>query len=74
MKRLWILNDLFVSSNARSMGVGRRLMNRAKEHAQGEDALGLTLSTTTDNLVAQRLYESLGYERDTTFYQYNLRF
>lgn len=49
-------------------------MNRAKEHAQSEDALGLTLSTTTDNLVAQRLDESLGYERDTTFYQYNLRF
>jgi GNAT superfamily N-acetyltransferase len=33
LKRLWILNDLFVRSDARRSGVARALLNRARQHA-----------------------------------------
>lgn len=74
MKRLWILNDLFVAPHERKRGVGRDLMNKAKEHAQGPNVQGLTLQTAVDNYTAQGLYESLGYQRENKFYRYNLRF
>jgi len=35
-------------------------------------AVELMLETATDNLNAQRLYESLGWKRDTEFYTYHL--
>jgi RimJ/RimL family protein N-acetyltransferase len=30
------------------------------------------LSTATDNIAAQRLYEKLGWQRDTVFFYYEL--
>ncbi|MBD1556392.1 GNAT family N-acetyltransferase [Vibrio sp. S9_S30] len=72
-QRSWILNDLFVTENARGKGVGKALMNVAKELAVSTNAKGLALETARDNLTAQTLYESLGYERDTTYYSYFLR-
>ncbi|UUZ84260.1 GNAT family N-acetyltransferase [Paenibacillus sp. P26] len=72
MRPIWILNDLFVASSARGRGVGRRLMQAAKEYAEATGALRLELSTARDNHTAQRLYESLGYVRDETFYHYSL--
>jgi GNAT superfamily N-acetyltransferase len=71
MERLWLLNDLFVAPQARGQGVARRLMLRAERHARETRAVGLMLQTAIDNLTAQRLYESVGYERDTHFYVYN---
>ena len=71
MRRLWLLNDLFVAASARHSGVGRLLMRRAEQHARETGAAGLTLSTAVDNTRAQALYESEAYERDTYFYVYN---
>lgn len=71
MRRLWILNDLFVLPNARRAGVGARLLRRAKEWARETDAEGLTLETARDN-PAQRLYEAEGWQRDTAFFHYEL--
>ena len=71
-ERMWILNDLFVASNARGHGVGTQLMNAAKQHAIETKTKGLVLSTATDNHTAQSLYETLGYERDTEYYTYFL--
>ena len=74
MQRLWILNDLFVTTEARKQGVGRQLMAAAHRFADESGAKGLTLSTAHDNKTAQRLYEALGYERDDHFYTYDLYF
>lgn len=74
MKRLWILNDLYVHPSARNQGIGRMLMNAAKEHAIVTKAKGLTLSTAHSNLNAQHLYVLLGYKRDEEFYAYHLYF
>lgn len=71
MERLWLLNDLFVAPQARGQGVARRLMLQAERHARETRAVGLMLQTALDNVTAQRLYESIGYERDTHFCVYN---
>ncbi|WKA56699.1 GNAT family N-acetyltransferase [Planococcus shixiaomingii] len=72
MKRMWILNDLYVAEEARKRGVGEMLMEKAKEFAIETGAKSLVLSTAVNNYSAQRLYEKLGYKRDTAFYSYEL--
>ena len=70
MKRMWILNDLFVLSQARRQGAAQALMERAKQWAIETKADGLWLETAVDNHPAQRLYERLGWKRDNDYYRY----
>ena len=72
LTRQWILNDLFVAPEARKLGVGRALMERARQLAEATQANGLALETAIDNHTAQKLYESLGWKRDEEFYRYFL--
>ncbi len=72
MNRKWLLNDLFVVEAYRRSGVGKALMNRAKEFAIETKAAGILLETTKDNVTAQALYESLGYEKEESVFFYNL--
>ena len=72
LKPLWILNDLFVRSDVRRGGVGRALLERARQHALETGAKGLVLSTGVANKSAQTLYESCGWQRDDEFFQYHL--
>ena len=74
LKALWILNDLFVRSDVRHGGVGRALLERARQHAVETGAKGLVLSTGVANKAAQALYESCGWQRDEEFFQYHLFF
>lgn len=71
MKKLWILNDLYVEQSARRKGVAKALMEKAKEYALETGAKGLTLETAIDNYNAQVLYESMGYKKDDECYHYN---
>lgn len=72
MKRLWILNDLFVAPEARRLGVGRALLERSRQLAVETQAKGLTLQTAVDNFTAQAVYEAAGWQREKQFYAYNL--
>jgi GNAT superfamily N-acetyltransferase len=74
MRRLWLLNDLFVTPGARRTGAGRLLMRRAEQHARETGTAGLTLSTALDNATAQALYVAEGYERDKRFFVFNKTF
>lgn len=69
MQRTYILNDLFVASEARGKGVGEAIMNKAKAFAISENAKGLTLETDVTN-PAQKLYERLGWTKDTEVFHY----
>jgi len=71
MKRLWVLNDLFVTPEARKSGAGRALLERAERWAAETGAKGLTLSTQLTNLPAQRLYEACGWTKDDEFLHYH---
>ena len=70
--RLWVLNDLFVDPGVRRGGVGRRLLERARDWAVETQAKGLVLSTGVTNKTAQSLYESCGWTRDDEFHHYRL--
>jgi ribosomal protein S18 acetylase RimI-like enzyme len=72
-RRIWLLNDLFTVEAARGRGIGRALMNRARDHAVETGAAAIELATAHTNLPAQELYESLGYQRDEVFRVYTLR-
>ena len=54
------------------MGVGRRLMNAARNWASQRNVKVFALATQKENASAKRLYESLGYELDTEFDHYEL--
>ncbi|MCW8806846.1 MAG: GNAT family N-acetyltransferase [Rhodanobacter sp.] len=70
--RTWLLNDLFVAPSARRQGVAAALLGTAAEHARALGAASLSLSTARDNLPAQALYESLGWQRDQQSCEYSL--
>lgn len=64
MKKLWILNDLYVETSARKKGIATKLMGTAKEYAKETGAKGLILETSVSNYQAKRLYESIGFKKD----------
>ena len=70
MKPIWILNDLFVSEQARRRGIGARLLLAARDHAMQTGAVRLELSTAVENVTAQALYEQGGWQKDTDFLHY----
>ena len=70
--RTYLLNDLFVAPPARRSGAARRLLASAAEFARANGAASLSLTTALDNAPAQRLYESMGWKRDESFFEYNL--
>ena len=60
-----VLNDLFVLPEARSRGVGRKLIAAATVVARERGAGALRWVTHPDNSAARRLYDSLGASADT---------
>ncbi|UAL54711.1 GNAT family N-acetyltransferase [Metabacillus dongyingensis] len=74
MKRVWILNDLFVDPTARRNGIAKQLMLKAKAFVIDTGAKGLRVETATDNKKAQHLYESLGYQKDVRGFHYHYYF
>ncbi len=72
MARIFVLNDLYVVPAARRWGVGKALLKAASAHAQQLGAVRLSLNTDVQNLPAQALYESMGWERDQKYHAYHL--
>lgn len=72
MARIFILNDLFVATEARGKGVGAALLAAAADFGRRAGACRLALTTETTNTVAQSVYERMGWVRDTAFYTYEL--
>lgn len=67
-----LMNDLFVSEDARGEGVGRALIDTTAEVARERSVPFVEWSTAPDNKTAQRLYDSTGAERSEWF-SYELR-
>jgi len=72
MAPIFILNDLFVSQDARRCGVGSALLEAAAQFGRAEGALRLTLATEVTNTTARAVYEGLGWKRDEVFCVYHL--
>jgi ribosomal protein S18 acetylase RimI-like enzyme len=73
MKKLWLLNDLYVAPEFRGRQVSVMLIDRAKQLAEETNAAGLTLETAKSNSIGNNLYLKTGFEMDTehNFYSWS---
>ena len=71
MKRLWLLNDLFVLEEYRSKGISIALIKCVKEFCRETGACGFTLQTAKTNIIGNRLYEKMGLELDMEYNTYS---
>ncbi|WP_382303883.1 GNAT family N-acetyltransferase [Herbiconiux sp. UC225_62] len=69
---IYVLYDLFVHPDARGRGVATALLEAARQLGIDSGAARLELSTAHTNVTAQRLYESLGWQRDEEYLHYEL--
>jgi len=72
LKRVWILNDIYVAEDARRQLVADRLLQTAKQMAKDTNAVRMRVATSVDNEAAQKTYESIGFREDTRFKNYTL--
>jgi GNAT superfamily N-acetyltransferase len=74
MKRLWLLNDLFVDSNYRGQGFSLALIERAKELCRETGACGLMLETAKTNDIGNSLYPKTGFslDEDHNYYSWDV--
>jgi ribosomal protein S18 acetylase RimI-like enzyme len=73
MKKLWLLNDLFVHPNFRGLNISNALINEAKNLSKNTLAAGLILETAKTNTIGNLLYPKCGFELDNehNFYSWN---
>jgi ribosomal protein S18 acetylase RimI-like enzyme len=73
MKKLWLLNDLYVHPSFRGQKVSVMLIDRAKQLARETNAAGLTLETAKSNTIGNSLYQKTNFELDTehNFYSWS---
>ena len=64
MKRLWLLNDLFVNPKYRGKGISVQLIDCAKNLAKTTESAGLILETAKSNTIGNNLYPRAGFELD----------
>lgn len=73
MKKLWLLNDLFVHPDFRGRGISVQLIERAKQLVQDTSACGMYLETEKSNLIGNNLYPKAGFALNEVcnFYEWN---
>ncbi len=64
--RVWVLNDLYVASDARRGGIARALLDAAARFARDDGAARIVLETNRDNTAARALYRAAGWMEDDT--------
>lgn len=65
LKKLWLLNDLFVKQNHRGKGISVLLIDEAKKLCKETNAHGLILETDKTNVAGNNLYPKTGFKLDT---------
>jgi len=75
MKKLWLLNDLFVDPEFRGKGVSVGLINKAKELVEKSNACGMFLETGKSNHVGNKLYPKAGFalNESSNYYEWNVK-
>lgn len=64
LQRAYILNDIYVTDEARGQGVGTALMEKVFQYCEQQSARYVTLQTAADNVHARKLYENLNMIQD----------
>jgi ribosomal protein S18 acetylase RimI-like enzyme len=69
-----IIEDVIVDENSRGRGIGEALVRHAIELARQAGAGGVALTSNPNREVANKLYQSIGFElRKTNSYYYKLK-
>ncbi|MFK7798653.1 MAG: GNAT family N-acetyltransferase [Aureispira sp.] len=73
MKKLWLLNDLYVNPQYRGQQVSVQLIERAKQLVKDSAACGMFLETEKNNLIGNKLYPKAGFKlnKGSNFYEWN---
>jgi len=73
MKRLWLLNDLFVSKVARGQGISKLLLEAAQDHCRITGGCAVSLETEISNKIGNKLYPQMGFELNDShnFYEWS---
>jgi GNAT superfamily N-acetyltransferase len=71
MKRLWLLNDLYVDPKYRGQGISKQLIARCKQLCYDTHACGLLLETAKSNVIGNQLYPSTGFILDNDHHYYS---
>lgn len=71
MKRLWLLNDLFVDKEHRGKGISKQLIDSSKELCKQTNACGLILETAKTNSIGNELYPTVGFTLDIAHNYYS---
>lgn len=64
MKRLWLLNDLYINKEFRGQHISKQLIDAAKELAKRTNAAGVMLETDKSNQIGNMLYLATDFEMD----------
>jgi len=70
--RIAVMNDLFVSEDARGCGAADELIAACAERCRERGVSELDWQTAHDNLRAQKVYDRVGAERDDRWLAYSL--
>jgi GNAT superfamily N-acetyltransferase len=73
LKRIWILNDLYVHPDCRRRGIAKALHDRARQHAVETKAHGLVFSSAGGTDAVRFLSDKLGYVHDEKVHHFFLR-
>lgn len=73
MKKLWLLNDLFVDPEYRGKGIAVQLIETAKKLVRDSSACGMYLETEKSNIIGNNLYPKTGFQLNeyANFYEWN---
>jgi GNAT superfamily N-acetyltransferase len=66
-RRIWFLSDLYVTHAHRERGIGRRLVERAVEHAKETGASSIMVELPHREPHLAEFYASLGFHKDSVF-------
>ncbi len=70
MQPMWIINDLFITPSCRRKGLATQLMKETIRYANKNEVFSIKLATSVDNIAAQSLYSSLGFQLNNEFNYY----
>ncbi|MBT8254817.1 MAG: GNAT family N-acetyltransferase [Flavobacteriaceae bacterium] len=69
MEPMLLLNDLYIEEHHRGEGIGKSLIDKAKQICFEKQLKGLALQTEADN-PAQSIYEHLGFIKDPDLFYF----
>jgi GNAT superfamily N-acetyltransferase len=74
MKKLWLLNDLFVDNQFRGQGISIALIDQSKQLCRDTGACGMYLETAKSNTIGNQLYPRAGFtlNSDHNFYDWDV--